>query len=78
MPYIPLSERTRAATVPLSEGELNYALTRLAVDYLDRRGKSYKAINEVIGALECAKLEFYSRVVVPYEHVKRVEHGDVY
>jgi len=31
-----------------------------------------------MGALEGAKLEFYRRVVVPYEEKKMKENGDVY
>ena len=39
---------------------------------------SYSLINEVTGALENAKLEFYRRVVVPYEDMKIKINGDVY
>jgi len=35
-------------------------------------------INEVIGVLECAKLELYRRVAAPYEERKRIENGEVY
>lgn len=39
---------------------------------------SYADINEAIGALECAKLELYRRIAVPYENRKLAENGDVY
>ncbi len=34
--------------------------------------------NAVVGALECAKLELYRRMVAPYENGKIAENGDVY
>jgi len=38
----------------------------------------YAHLNEVVGVLECAKLELYRRVVAPYEDQKMTESGDVY
>lgn len=58
-------------------GELNYLITRLVVDYLGEE-PNYRKINEVIGVLECAKLELYRRVAAPYEDKKCDENGDVY
>jgi hypothetical protein len=59
-------------------GELNYLLTSLINDYVEFNGLSYTIINDVVGALECCKQEFYRRVAVPYEEQKRYDHGDVY
>lgn len=59
-------------------GELNFTFTALAWDYYKRMGHNYAASNEVIGALEAAKLEFYRRVTAPYEDIKRAQNGDVY
>lgn len=39
---------------------------------------NYQMINDVMGALESAKLEFYRRIAVPYEETKRKDNGDVY
>jgi hypothetical protein len=39
---------------------------------------NYQRLNDALGALEGAKLEFYRRVVVPYEDWKMTENGDVY
>lgn len=51
----------------------------LAKDYLQRaQGPSYKIINEIIGVLECVKLEFYRRIAAPYENDKQQANGDVY
>jgi predicted DNA-binding protein with PD1-like motif len=54
-------------------GELNYMITRFLNQYL-----LDAVINEIIGALECAKLELYRRVAAPYEDLKIKENGDVY
>jgi hypothetical protein len=59
-------------------GDLNYTFTIIALDYLSRKGENYQHINDVIGALEGAKLEFYRRLVGPYEDTKIKENGDVY
>jgi len=47
------------------------------MDYYNQ-GPSYQTINDIIGALEGAKMEFYRRVVVPYEDKKIKDNGDVY
>lgn len=80
MPYIPFSKRRDLNTrrVPSSSGELNFVFTIAIVKYLNQVGESYTTINEAIGALECAKLELYRRIAVPYEKLKIDENGDVY
>lgn len=79
MPYITQTAREIVNESGKTEtaGELNYALTVLVLDYLQRKGLSYQNINDVLGALEGAKAEFYRRVVVPYEDDKRRNNGDV-
>lgn len=82
MPYI--KPNLRPALMPvtgvaaISSGELNYQITCLLTYYLDARGLSYHVINDIVGALEGAKQEFYQRVAVPYEEEKRAANGDVY
>jgi hypothetical protein len=81
MPYISADARARLdrGGRPETPGELNYAITRLVDDYLIQRGGiKYAHLNEVIGAIECAKLELYRRVAAPYEDQKLSESGDVY
>jgi hypothetical protein len=81
MPYIKKSDRSEilsGARPPATPGELNFRITAVALDYLARRGTSYTTFNEVVGALECAKLEMYRRMVAPYEDRKIAENGDVY
>ena len=67
-------------TIPnLKPGDLNYLITKLAARYVEVNGAlSYKSINDVLGATEGAKLEFYRRVAVPFEDTKIASIGDVY
>lgn len=85
MPYI---EQARRGALdvrgedPKSAGELNYLLTKTALEYYlsAKRGDSgnYCVMNTIMGAFESAKAEFYRRVVAPYEELKILENGDVY
>lgn len=58
------------------EGNVNYAITKLLV--LAYQKNNYRDINDVVGALECAKLEFYRRRAAPYEDQKSFDNSDVY
>jgi len=78
MPYIEQESRDRAEMFPRTPGELNFAITRLLTGYIAYKGQNYTYMNDALGALEGAKLEFYRRVVVPYENAKREHNGDVY
>jgi hypothetical protein len=81
MPYIEQAKRLPATptTSPIEDtGELNYRLTRVIMRYMNDKGTSYGTINDIVGALEGAKLEFYRRVAVPYEDFKCQLNGDVY
>jgi|688.fasta_scaffold02087_22 hypothetical protein len=86
MPYIKQEDReffderlTFNTTAIHSAGELNYCITKLLDHYIAvHGGTSYKNLNEVIGVLECAKLEIYRRIAVPYEDFKIQQNGDVY
>ena len=61
----------------LSEGDLNYLISSIVQVCLGS-DTSYQNINKVVGVLECAKLELYRRIAVPYEDKKIKENGDVY
>jgi hypothetical protein len=82
MPYIPENRRPdlmpRANDVANSPGELNFQFTELAETYRAHHGTSYQTINDILGALEGAKLEAYRRVAAPYENDKIVKNSDVY
>lgn len=57
-------------------GICNYIITRILSHGFG--GKRYDMINSAIGVLECAKMEFYRRLAVPYEDHKKETNGDVY
>lgn len=81
MPYIKgdyEKSRLRIGAVALDAGQLNYQFTFFALEYLAEHGISYQSCNDIMGALEGAKQEFYRRVVAPYEDKKCKENGDVY
>ncbi len=79
MPYIKAEDRDAldCGDIICTPGELNYVITDLVVNYLGDK-PNYAKFNEVIGVLECAKLELYRRMVAPYEDTKKEENGDVY
>lgn len=77
MPYIKQTRRI-SCTNPNTPGELNYLITCLLLDYCEKHGQSYSTYNDCLGALTGAQLEFYRRVVAPYEDKKIKENGDVY
>ena len=58
-------------------GDISYIIVRLAHEWLKYRGLKYKFFNEVIGVLECTKLELYRATVAPYEEAKRKRVGSV-
>ena len=81
MPYLKQFHRTLLddpAVKAVKGGELNYKVSKLVNDFIAMRGLSYAVINEVIGALECAKLEAYRRIAGPYEDLKVAENGEVF
>lgn len=83
MPYIEQKQRDQISAEgvhciePENCGELNYCITMLIHDYLLDREVRYKYINEVIGVLECAKLELYRQVAAPYENKKKLTNGAI-
>jgi len=80
MPYIEKKRREELDLKfdPKTAGELNYVITNQLVNYIFLNGESYQTFNDIIGALEGAKLEIYRRLIVPYEDRKARENGDVY
>jgi hypothetical protein len=86
MPYIKgairredLDPHWMAGTVHAeTEGELNFQITRLMIVYLQDHGLSYATLNDISGAVNNAYMEFYRRVVVPFEEEKIKANGDVF
>lgn len=58
-------------------GQLNYIITTLLLKTYGDALPNYTDYNEIIGVLECAKLEMYRRQTAPYEDKKIEENGDV-
>lgn len=79
IPYIPREQRYEIDlnnAAPETPGQLNYAITVLCLRYLGQ-APDYADYNEVVGVLECAKLELYRMQVAPYEAGKILENGNV-
>jgi hypothetical protein len=57
------------------DGMLNYTITKMLLQTYP--SVSYKIYNEIIGLLECCKLEFYRKQVADYEDEKEAENGKV-
>ena len=84
MPYI--SQEVRFDLLrrhPITPGELSYKFTNEIKTYWNQgtfagNKQDYQRINDILGALEGAKLEFVRRVVNPYEDSKIKDNGDVY
>lgn len=88
MPYISQQTRNHLNQYldPLAEeifasknfaGDINYSISYILAR-LTNHQLNYARANACVGALECAKQEFYRRVVAPYEDTKIVQNGDVY
>lgn len=81
MPYIIQTRREdieEYGRKPTTAGELNFAITRLLRAYTNMKGTGYQTYNDIMGALEGAKMEIYRRKIAPYEDAKMSENGDVY
>lgn len=76
MPYIVQHERSEPGLQ--NPGKLNFEITALISAYMREHGLRYQTINDIVGALEGAKLEFYRRIAAPYEDTKIAANGDVY
>ena len=61
----------------LSEGELNFVITKLCHNWIKDYGLGYSTLSKVIGVLECAKLELYRQIAAPYENKKKMENGSI-
>ena len=90
MPYIPQQQRIDIHNdllddelgglnwTPENAGELNFLVSTFIANYIKTKGLKYAVVNEMIGALECAKLELNRVIIGPYENIKIQENGPVY
>ena len=58
-------------------GKLNYIISTILYK-IWLRNPRYETANALIGVLECAKLEFYRRVIANYEDEENRINGDVF
>ncbi len=85
MPYIAQGRRSFIEPMLIElgkhivkSGELNYAFTILAREYMKKHRECYDTHNDIIGAFENAKNEWQRRQLHPFEDLKRAANGDVY
>jgi hypothetical protein len=80
VPYLNQAIRSslEAGRKPTIGGELNFLISSLLNQFIKDKGLTYANINEAVGALECAKIEFYRRVAAHYEDNTIVSNGEVY
>jgi hypothetical protein len=87
MPYIPQTRRDEIQDeltvdglnwTPKNAGDLNFVMTCFIDNYIIEHGVRYANVNEMIGALECCKLELYRMLIAPYEDAKINDNGGVY
>jgi hypothetical protein len=87
MPYIPDQQREDihmdmydqgVEWTPENAGELNFVISTFIANYIRAKGLKYATLNEMIGALECAKMELNRVIIGPYEDIKIAENGGVY
>lgn len=85
MPYIKSKEVRESITGEVellimaidNEGDLNFAITSLLLEYMKKKEKNYATLNTIMGVLSCVAREFYRRVIGPYENTKIKENGDI-
>jgi hypothetical protein len=58
-------------------GILNYIITKILLKAIGQT-PTYSRYNELVGVLECVKMELYRRAIAKYEDKKISENGDVY
>lgn len=81
MPYISGEDREalepHAARDAMTMGELTYQITCL-MDGYTAGNLDFQAGGEAMMAAEAAKLDFWRRIMTPYEDMKMAVNGDVY
>jgi hypothetical protein len=84
MPYISTLKRLDYANaieelrnIP-NAGHLNFIITSIINNFLEKSSIKYETLNACIGVLECAKLELYRKVAAEYEDTKEIKNGTVY
>lgn len=60
-----------------AKGTLNYTFYSILKRYVTARGLKYYRLNDLMGVMECCKLEFYRKVIAFYENSCIEKNGDV-
>jgi len=68
----------RQFNFPLSESDLDYVISRLAIETVKKMEPRFVSLNKIWGVMSGAAKEFWDRVVRPYENLKAKENGDVF
>jgi hypothetical protein len=84
MPYIPKDNRHdllessihELMNLEMSSGDMNFIISSLIWSKFNKN-KKYATANELMGILECVKMEFYRRMVAPYEDMAIQKNGDL-
>ena len=81
MPYIDEKERKELANrdnqFPTTKGQINYLVTRIALQYIDNKGLGYTNISTAIGALIDSAEEIRRRLLNGYEDEAIHRNGDL-
>ena len=59
-------------------GQVNFIISVLVNSLWQGTKANYAGLNELMGAIECAKLEIYRRLAGPYEEKAAKRNGDVF
>jgi hypothetical protein len=60
-----------------AKGELNYIISSILLRIVKLKGERYARYNDLVGVLECCKLEMYRRMIGPYEDTAIIKNGDI-
>jgi len=85
MPYIAEEQRVHFRELDKSlmearintAGELQYVIALAIAQFMSDKPARYQQMNDVMGALNGANLEFYRRHVAPYEDYCIRKNGDI-
>jgi len=84
MPYIKITDRekfedsiNKIVECITNPGDLNYIIYTILVRTVKKIGLSYRLGSALIAELECCKMEFYMKILTPYENRKCKDNGDV-
>ncbi len=75
-----IADRLAAVEPSQRKGHANYVITQIlrrGWGTHDSTGESYSNYADIVGTLECAKLEIYRRWVSPYEDKAIQRNGDL-